>query len=337
MNIPPVTKPYFSPHQRLEKFWLFFCWAVVLVCCMLLYLYWDQTRSMDLIIKLQQFRSVPAVEYFFRFFTFLGDEQFYMIFFAILIWCIDKSCGFWAAVVLLISGLFCGTVKDLLALERPSLEGMRQLQNYAFPSGHTLMAVTVWGYLAMRLKKRWFWVWAVVAMLLIPFSRIILGYHYPGDILGGYAMGIPLLLFLVWLSENFARKGWEQRLTKASLLALSLAIPVLLTVISPQGYTPKTMGLLAGASIGYIVEKEKVRFLPRTPLVFQFLKSMIGLTVFFGLFFGLGPVFSAQVPALQITLHFFRYGLGGIWVTLLGPAVFVALKLTPSEKEKESL
>ena len=331
MESPPVTKPYFSSHRGREIFWLILCWVVVFVCIALLYFYWDQTRSMDLIHYLQQFRALKPVEYFFQFFTFLGSDEFYMIFFGILIWCVNKSLGFWGAAVLLVSGLVSGVVKDLAALERPVLKGMKQLESYAFPSGHTLTAVTVWGYLAIRLKKGWFWIWALVAMLLIPFSRIILGYHYPGDILGGYAIGIPLLLFLVWLSSLFVERGWDQKIPKAFILALCLAIPVILTVLSPAGDMPKLMGLFAGASVGYLIEKEKVRSIPRTNWLFQLLKAILGLAVFFGIIMGLGQVLSSNHFALQVALRFFRYALGGIWVTLLAPALFVALKLTPCE------
>lgn len=331
MESPPVTRPYFSPRRGREIFWLIFCWAVVLLCCALLYFYWDRTRSMDLINYLQQFRSIKPVEYFFQFFTFLGNDEFYMIFFGILIWCVNKPLGFWAAAVLLVSGLVSGIVKDLAALERPYLAGMDQLKSYAFPSGHTLTAVTVWGYLAIRLKNRWFWIWALAAMILIPFSRIILGYHYPGDILGGYAMGIPLLLLLVWLSSLFVEKGWDRKFSKALLLALCLVIPVILTVLSPQGDMPKLMGLLAGAAAGYIIEQDKMRSIPRTHWAFQVLKAVLGLAVLFGILMGLGPLLSSGNPALQAALRFFRYGLGGIWVTLLAPALFVTLKLTPRE------
>lgn len=331
MESPPVTRPYFSSLRGREIFWLIFCWAVVLICCALLYFYWDWSRSMDLINWLQQFRSIKAVEYFFQFFTFLGNDEFYMIFFGILIWCVSKPLGFWSAAVLLISGLVSGLAKDLTALERPSLEGMKQLESHAFPSGHTLTAVTVWGYLAIRLKRRWFWIWALAAMILIPFSRIILGFHYPGDILGGYAMGIPLLLLLVWLSSLFVEKGWDRKFSKPLLLALCVAIPVILTVLSPQGDMPKLMGLLSGASAGYIVEKDKVRSDTRTHWALQVLKAVIGLAVLFGILIGLGPLLSSGNPALQAALRFLRYGLGGIWVTLLAPALFVALRLTPRE------
>ena len=37
MESPPVTRPYFSPRRGREIFWLIFCWAVVLLCCCLLY------------------------------------------------------------------------------------------------------------------------------------------------------------------------------------------------------------------------------------------------------------------------------------------------------------
>ena len=97
-----------------------------------------------------------------------------MIAIGITFWCISKSLGFWGSMFLLVSGVVTSVIKDLTALERPYLEGMQQLDSYAFPSGHTVTAVTVWGYLAVRLRKTGFWIWAVAAMVLIAFSRIIL-------------------------------------------------------------------------------------------------------------------------------------------------------------------
>lgn len=329
MESPPVTRPYFSPRRGREIFWLVFCWAIVILCTALLYFYWDWTRSMDMINYLQQFLSIKPVAYIFQFFTFLGNDEFYMIFFGILIWCVNKPLGFWAAAVLLVSGLASGVVKDAAALGRPIREN--QLESYAFPSGHTFTAVTVWAYLGIRLKSKWFWVWAFAAMIFIPLSRIILAFHYPGDILGGYAMGIPLLLLLVWLSRVFVEKGWDHKFSKAALLTLSILIPAILTALSPDSDMPKLMGLLAGAAAGYIVEQDKVRSIPRTHWAFQVLKAAIGLAGLFGIVMGLSPVLSHGNPVLLAALRFLRYGLGGVWVTLLAPALFVALKMTPRE------
>jgi hypothetical protein len=74
-----------------------------------------------------------------------------------------------------------------------------------------------------------------------------------------------------------------------------------------------------------------VRSIPRTHWLFQLLKAILGLAVFFGIIMGLGQILSSDHFALQAALRFFRYALGGIWVTLLAPALFVALKLTPCE------
>ncbi len=333
MESPPVRRPYFSVHRRREIFWLIFCWVAVALCSILLHRYWGWTRSMEMTNYLQQFRSIKPVESLFRAFTFLGEDEFYMIFFGIIIWCFNKSLGFWAAAVLLLSGLVSSVTKDIFALGRPVLEGMQQLESYAFPSGHTLTAVTVWGYLAIRLKQRWFWIWTAVVIILTPFSRIILGYHYPGDILGGYAIGIPLLLLLVWLSSLFVERGWGQHLSGKLLLFFCLLGPVLLTVLDPQDDIAKLMGLLAGAAAGYIIEQKRVRSVPRSHWALQLLKSAIGLAVLFGIVIGLKPFLSSGNPALQTACYFLRYGLVGIWVTLAAPALFVALKLTPRQKE----
>ena len=331
MESPPVTKPYFSPDRGREKLWLAVCWAVVVVCTAILYFKWEQTRSMDVIIYLQQYRSILPVEYLFQFFTFLGNDEFYMLFFGILIWCVSKPLGFWTAAVLLVSGLVSGSIKDLTVMERPYLEGMKQLDSHAFPSGHTLTAVTVWGYMAVRLKKTGFWIWAVAAMVLIAFSRIVLGYHFVGDILGGYAIGIPVLLLLIWISALFVEKGWHEKFSRQLLLALCIIIPVVLTVVVPSSDIPKLMGLFAGASVGYIVEQEKIRSNTKTRWYFQVIKAVLGVAVLFGIIMGLSGILSSDNEVLQIALRFIRYALGGVWVTLLAPALFVALKLTPRE------
>ncbi len=118
---------------------------------------WPLTRSVELIAFLQNLRLGP-VEYLFRAITFLGDDEFYMIFFSVLIWCVNKSLGFWGAFVLLSSATVSNLIKDTTLFERPPIEGVTHPEgSYAFPSGHTLTAVTVWGYLGVRLKNKAFW------------------------------------------------------------------------------------------------------------------------------------------------------------------------------------
>lgn len=327
MQFPPVAKPYFSKDPRKERNWIIFLWLTALLSALILVLAWPQTRSTEFIIALQQWRILP-VEIFFRFFTFLGDDEFFMVFFSVLIWCVSKSLGFWSAFMLLASATYSNLIKDLTLLERPPLEGITHpAGSYAFPSGHTLTAVTVWGYLAVRLQKRIFWIWAFVAVAVIGFSRLVLGYHFLGDVLGGLAFGIPFLLLFLWVSAQIFEKGWQEKLSTPVLLVLAIAIPVLLVAVLPGADPPKILGYLSGASCGYILEKEKLRFSVKASLPFHFLKALIGVAVLFAIIVGLGGL----LPSAVAPLGFIRYALGGIWVTLGAPAIFVRFGLSGRE------
>jgi len=330
MNFPPVKKPYFSEDPKYESFWIKFLLALTVISAAVLVLAWPQTRNLELIVALQQWRIAP-VEFIFRVFTFLGDDEFYMIFFSVLIWCFNKTLGFWGAFVLLTSGTLSNLIKDLTLLERPPIEGVTHPEGsyaHAFPSGHTLTAVTVWGYLAVRLKNRAFWIWTFAAVVIIAFSRMVLGYHYLGDILGGLALGIAFLLFFLWLSSIFAEKGWIEKFSIPILLILSIVVPVFLTTVLPGSDPPKVLGYLAGASFGYIIEKEKIKASLKNVLPAQILKVLLGLAVLFGIIIGLGGL----LPSAVTYLGFIRYALGGVWVTLGAPALFVYLRLSVKMK-----
>ncbi len=327
MNFPPVRKPYFSDDPKLESFWIKFLLAVTFISAAFLILAWPLTRSVEMIVALQQWRVGP-VEFLFRVFTFLGDDEFFMVFFSVLIWSYNKTLGFWGAFVLLSSATYSNLLKDITLLERPPLEGVIHPEgSYAFPSGHTLTAVTVWGYLAVRIKNRAFWIWAFVAVIFIGFSRMVLGYHFLGDVLAGLVFGIPFLLFFLWISNLAAEKGWIAKFSMPLLLALSLVVPILLVAILPGADPAKILGYLGGASFGYIIEKEKVKTTVKGPLLYQLIKVLCGVAVLFGIIVGLGGL----LPSAVTPLGFIRYALGGMWVTLGAPFVFSVLGLSRRE------
>ena len=72
------------------------------------------------------------------------------------------------------------------------------LDEFSFPSGHTLHAVT-FGLIAISY-------FPALALLLIPFtvlvaaSRVVLGLHYPSDVLAATAIGCVLSGTSLWLA-----------------------------------------------------------------------------------------------------------------------------------------
>lgn len=67
----------------------------------------------------------------------------------------------------------------------------------SFPSGHAMTSVVVYGTLAFLIArlaptgflKRLTWTLAIIVILLIGWSRLYLGVHWPSDVLAGFVMG----------------------------------------------------------------------------------------------------------------------------------------------------
>lgn len=105
-------------------------------------------------------------------------------------------------------------LKGLFARPRPVFERPLLLESsYSFPSGHAMVSVVVYGmlaYLAVLALESWRARVAVssgaaLLVLLIGFSRIYLGVHYPSDVIAGYAAGGLWLSALVTGAETVRR------------------------------------------------------------------------------------------------------------------------------------
>jgi undecaprenyl-diphosphatase len=68
--------------------------------------------------------------------------------------------------------------------------GMPPLDRFSFPSGHTLHAVA-FTFVALAYYPALIWV-LLPFTLLVAASRVILGLHYPSDVLAGAAIGASI-------------------------------------------------------------------------------------------------------------------------------------------------
>lgn len=119
------------------------------------------------------------------------------------------------------SGLIINITKNIFLRERPII-GQNLLADYSFPSGHTFIAITFYGFLlclVMKDKKvsyRKLKEGVLLFLIItIPLSRLILGVHYLTDVLGGITLGLAYLFFLIIMYEsNFLKdKEDETKLT----------------------------------------------------------------------------------------------------------------------------
>src|SRR5579863_498910 len=107
------------------------------------------------------------------------------------------------AVTGLIGILIYKWLKTRLLRERPFIRhpgitlAMPPLDRYSFPSGHTLHAVSFTWLAVERFPEL---AWILIPLTgLIAASRVVLGLHYPSDVLAGGAIGATLAL----TAQNF--------------------------------------------------------------------------------------------------------------------------------------
>ena len=141
----------------------------------------------------------PFLNIFFDLVSLAGYPTFLILFlsFGYFYWSPEKFSRI--AMLLFISGLINGFLKDYFQDPRPLIEFMldpRIGQSYGWPSGHAQIAVTLWGLIAIEFKKNWLTTFCVLMIGLVSFSRMYLGVHDIGDVFAGLLIGTIILT--VW-------------------------------------------------------------------------------------------------------------------------------------------
>ena len=109
-------------------------------------------------------------------------------------------------------------LKELVERARPAEDVARSLQEaggYAFPSGHVMHFTVFLGAIAAvvamragsRVTRRLALAIVLLALAAIGLSRIYLGVHLLGDVLGGYVFGAATVLCAVWLWGRWRARG----------------------------------------------------------------------------------------------------------------------------------
>lgn len=140
-----------------------------------------------------------AVRRFFALISRLGDGVFWYTLMAVLP--VVYGRGDWRvslqmAIVAIVGVSLYTFLKHRMVRERPFIQhaaielGTAPLDRYSFPSGHTLHAMAFTTIAVYHHSE--------LAWLLLPFaslvaaSRVVLGLHYPSDVLAGAALGAAL-------------------------------------------------------------------------------------------------------------------------------------------------
>ena len=274
--------------------------------------------------------------------TFLGEEEFYLIFLPFIYWCLNKQVGVGLAYISIFSAYLNSVVKLTFRLPRPSdprLVLLRTETSPSFPSNHAQGAVVNWGYLVTQFRHKIFSIVAVMLILLIAFSRIYVGVHFPQDIVGGLLIGLSLLVVYNWVVGTIEK--WSFDLPLPIKLTLSVVVPLALLFAHPfdvDGTYPAElaatiMGTILGMSIGFVLEQERIRFKVDGLWWKRGLRFILGMVLVVIFYLGLKVVFPEEVShSVAIALRMVRYSLVGLSTAFLAPWLFVATSLAEREE-----
>lgn len=129
--------------------------------------------------------------------TSLGTGGIFWIILTLLLLCFSKTrkAGICAVLALLLSVILNNLIlKNLIARIRPyevieSLERIVSKESeYSFPSGHAATAFAAVTAIAFYMPKK-VWIPLLVLAVMIGFSRLYVGVHYPTDVLAGMVSG----------------------------------------------------------------------------------------------------------------------------------------------------
>jgi membrane-associated phospholipid phosphatase len=249
--------------------------------------------------------------------TLLGDGTVLVGLSAAIYWCFDKSGGRLVTYVLLFGAYLNFFLKMFIPWPRPPADlrlAEKSEASYGFPSGHAQNSATFWTWITLNFRKRILGLLGVIIVAAVGISRIYLGLHYLGQVIGGWAVGLAVSCFGMLLLQHIPHRNDRIRAIPQVLFAFSTLIPLIVAVMlgAVNEIDPGQIGgYLFGFSLGALAEDKYVRFTVDISTVQRILRLAIG---------------GALTGLLLLVPTFVNSVIRGLFVAVIVPAVFTAIE-----------
>lgn len=274
---------------------------------------------------------------FFTGITNLGYGAFLFIFISVGYYFFRSSSFYKAALLLFLTGAVNILLKDIFQDPRPDpiyrLDG-KTGDSFGWPSGHAQMAIVLWGWLALQAERQWLKVCLWIVAVLICVSRIYLGVHDVGDVLGGTILGAITLYIWVQLSGLDKLHTAFQELGKPRLILGLFVIQLMFIFAHPVnalGFVSAWMwAMMMGWFVGYYLDSEQGVELKGGVLQRLGVSAVGGLLVFGGLILSGRTLPSAEAEGgllAGIAMPYLSGLLYGLLMAYIIPQIFKRLGL----------
>ena len=300
--------------------------------------------GLDCVRQIQTLAVIPGLTIFMRTITHIGSTAVYIFFFPFMYLCVDEKKGMRLAMVLFISTWINLALKFFFNQPRPFFEvydpsvGIIVEIMGGFPSGHaqnSLVILTMlasWKIIPGISRAAHFGI-AVFLCLVIGFSRIYLGVHFPTDVFGGWLLGGLVLAVYYWAGARI--EAWFEThnprigLTAAAVLAFAM------NMYRPSEYLLMPSGMILGLGIGWFLCRRYIEFNAsiknRTGMekrLSLLIRYVLGITAMALLYVAAGKVINGLRDSGNYHLYvFIRNVLMAVWISAGAPWVFRKLRL----------
>ena len=272
--------------------------------------------------------------------TELGSAAVYIILLPLIYWCIDEKKCLRLGTIILISIWLNIVLKSVLDQPRPFFEnydpsvGIIHERMGGFPSGHAQNSLVMWAIIASWGKQKRFYSIAALFCLLIGFSRVYLGVHFPTDVLGGWLIG-GILLAVYFCTEKRIEALLAAHSPRAGLIACA-ALAFVMILYRPFIELLMPGAMILGLGTGYYLCRFHIGFtasaLSNRTGVFKYLalavRFLLGMTVMVLLFVLTEKIMVKLKGSGNYPLFMFlRFVLFALWISAGAPWLFRFLRL----------
>lgn len=189
----------------------------VILCIMILLFVTNQIQPFDRELSTYVSHLItPDLTHFLHFITQFGDVYGLIpliVIMLVFLYKKDKK-NIPAFLFLMITSMIAAfALKNIFTRSRPDIIHLFTFNGYSFPSAHSLMNASFYGYAITTILKFFqgkakylVCIFLFLMILLIGFSRIYLGAHYVSDVITGYATGLLLLNITLIIEEKRKEK-----------------------------------------------------------------------------------------------------------------------------------
>jgi membrane-associated phospholipid phosphatase len=298
----------------------------------------EQGWGLEVVLWIQSWRTPFLFDAAFTL-SLTGEVVGFVLIWSIIYWCMDARLGRRLGVTYFLVAWLNQSLKEWWQRPRPfqvspEVDWPYPSDSFGLPSGHASLTVTGWGVIALWIRRRWATFAIVVYIVLVVLTRLVLGVHYPQDVIVGSTIGLIALVLYRRLEPRMTR--WLPSQPTPRLIGMITAVAAVLVLVHPlvisgvPEHRPEAagvVGIFLGLTVGFVIETRTVGFRAAGEWWKRIVRAVLGWVVMIGLIAIFHEVPAAAKPFLSLPMA----AVVALWASLGAPWMFLRIGLASSE------